>query len=165
MSSSTSSSKSQLSQVPARKRRQAAATLALFATLFLAIAAVAATGATTAVIKAFVVVAVIAALVLGLMSWGVVTSIRNDEASAIDASLDAAIEQAVAARGETMCGCGHDHDPTEMHVPDDPCARDGHGAGCTHSCETCVLATLKRTSERSGTRPSPGPRRPSPVRR
>lgn len=163
-----------LSHVPARKRRQAAATLALFATLFIAIAAVGATGATTTVLKVFVGVAIVVAVVLALIAWGVANSIRADERgraveaadASLNASLDAAIEQAVAAHGQTMCGCGHEHDPSELHVPDDPCARDGHGDGCTHSCETCVLATLKRTSERSAApRPSPAPRRPSPLER
>ncbi|SHF63319.1 hypothetical protein SAMN05443575_0491 [Jatrophihabitans endophyticus] len=126
--------------------------------LFVAIGAVAATGATTALLKAFVVVALLVAVLLGLMAWGMASSLRQDATHSADAELDAAIEAAVRAQGDTMCGCGHDHDPTELHVPDDPCARDGHGSGCTHSCETCVLATMARTSPR----PAATPRRPSP---
>lgn len=157
---SSRSSRDALSQVPARKRRQAAATLGLFATLFVAIAAVAATGASTPVLKAFVGIAIVAALFLALLAWGIASSIKTDAALQVGSSLDAAIEQAVAASGQPMCGCGHEHDPSELHVPDDPCARDGHGSGCTHSCDTCVLATMKRIADR----PSPT-RRPSPLPR
>jgi hypothetical protein len=61
--------------------------------------------------------------------------------------LNKAIEEAIAARGGTVgdlaCGCGHDHDADEMHVTADPCAHDGTGVECAHSCDTCVLASLR----------------------
>lgn len=152
---------SSLSRISPPKRRQLAATLGLFAVLFVAVGAVAETGATTAVVKAFVAIALLVALVLALMAWGVAHSIKSDVA---EARLDDAIERAVRARGAQLCDCGHEHDPTELHVTDDPCAQDGHGVGCTHSCETCVLATLAKTPAAS-TRPSPRPRRPSPAPR
>ncbi|MEO9139195.1 MAG: hypothetical protein ABI345_09020 [Jatrophihabitans sp.] len=166
---------SSLSNIPIHKRRQLAATLGLFSVLFIAVGAVAATGAGTAVVRTFVIVALAVAIVLALMGWGVTCSVRADLA---ESRLDAAIEDAVAAQGGIPCGCGHDHDPSVLHVPDDPCDRDGHGSGCTHSCTTCVLATLRRpagesapTAELVGSRPSPRPRpitdeqqRPSPSR-
>lgn len=166
---------SSLSNIPTHQRRQLAATLGLFSVLFIAVGTVAATGAGTAVVTTFVVIALAVAIVLALIAWGLINSIRNDLA---EARLDAAIDEAVAARGGTSCGCGHDHDPTVLHVPDDPCDRDGHGSGCTHSCDTCVLATLCRpqgeaapAGELVGSRPSPRPkpiadeqRRPSPKR-
>ena len=112
---------------------------------------------------AFAAVALVAALLLALLAWGVANSLRLDRAAAsaragraAERELDAAIEAAVREHGGA--GCGHDHDPSELTVPDDPCERDGHGAGCTHSCETCVLATMQRAASR----PSPGPR-PSPA--
>jgi hypothetical protein len=141
---------SPLSGIAAEKRRQLAATLGLFAMLFIAVGAVAATGATTAAIKAFVVVALLVAVFLGLMAWGVLRSVQLDLA---DRRLDAAIEDAVRATGRSMCGCGVEHDPDEMHFVDGEgqhlsgktfgCSHDGKGTDCAHSCETCVLATLR----------------------
>jgi hypothetical protein len=151
---------SPLSGISLEKRRQFAATLGLFAMLFVAIGAVAATGASTGIIKAFVVIALVVAVTLGLMAWGVLRSVRLDVA---EQRLDAAIAEAVRARGGSLCDCGHEHDPTELHITDDACAHDGRGTDCTHSCDTCVLAAMRPApAER---RPSPGPRRPSPVRR
>jgi hypothetical protein len=88
------------------------------------------------------------------MGWGVLRSVRLDLA---EQRLEAAIAEAVQARGGSLCSCGHEHDPGEMHVVGDPCAHDGAGVGCSHSCESCVLATARR-------RPAPGPGRPSPIR-
>jgi hypothetical protein len=157
---------SPLSGIAVEKRRQLAATLGLFSMLFITVGAVAATGASTAVVKAFIVVALLVAVLLGLMAWGVLHSVKLDRG---ERRLDAAIEAAVAAQGGSMCDCGHEHDPDELHVVDDPCAHDGHGVGCTHSCDTCVLAALRPgpivASDRpSGDRPSPRPR-PSPAPR
>jgi hypothetical protein len=140
---------SPLSAIAVAKRRQLAATLGLFSMVFLAVGAVAATGASTSVIRAFVVVALVVAVVLALMAWGVVHSVKLDVA---ERRLDAAIEEAVAAQGARMCDCGHDHDPDEMHFVGEPgqhvtgsaCAHDGTGTDCSHSCDTCVLATARR---------------------
>lgn len=145
---------SPLSTLPVDKRKQLAATLGLFAVLFIAVGAVAATGPGTATIRAFVVVALVVALFLALMAWGVVHSVRLDTA---ETTLDAAIEQAVAASPKgfgQLCDCGHQHDPTELHitdadVPDQThqhtaaCAHDGSGAACAHDCDTCVLSSLR----------------------
>jgi hypothetical protein len=136
------------------KRKQLAATLGLFSVLFIAVGAVAATGPATAVIRVFVVLALAVAVLLALIAWGVARSVRVDR---VDQSLDAAIEAAVAASpggfGQ-LCDCGHEHDPTELHVTDDPCEQDGAGHDCTHSCDTCVLASLRPVA---AGRPRPGP--------
>jgi hypothetical protein len=139
---------SQLSRVPVSRRRRLAATLLLFAALFLAIGAVAATGAGTSAAPVFAAIALTVAVLLGLMAWGVQHSVRLDLA---EASLDAAVEDALAAHGghAALCGCGVEHDPDELHVVDaepDPhaCSHDGTGVACAHECETCVLAALKR---------------------
>jgi hypothetical protein len=185
---------SPLSGIPVEKRRHLAATLGLFAMLFVAIGAVAATGATTAVVKAFVVIALVVAALLGLMAWGVLHSVRLDVA---ERRLEDAIAEAVAAQGGSLCSCGHEHDPTELHFTDAACAHDGTGTDCTRSCDSCVLAAARpvataRSRESAGVRsdaaapgpaaalrseaaalepgaaarrPSPAPRRPSPVRR
>ena len=138
----------QLSAVPVSKRRQLAVALGLFAALFAAVGGVGLTGTTSGVVVAFVVVAFVAALLLGLVAWGLAASIRAD---AGERDLDAAVTAALAASGARTCGCGHEHDPEELHVVDDPCAQDGHGVECTHSCDTCVLARLRPSqSERIG---------------
>lgn len=141
---------SPLSGIAVAKRRQLAATLGLFAMLFIAVGAVAATGATTAPIKAFVVVALLVAVLLGLLAWGVLHSVQLDVA---DRRLDAVIEAAVRAGGRSMCDCGVEHDPDEMHFVDGQgqhvsgksfgCAHDGQGSDCAHSCDTCVLAAMR----------------------
>ena len=131
---------SALSGVPVARRRTAAATLGLFAVLFLAVGAVAATGTGTGVVRAFAAVALLLAVLLGLLAWGVAHSVKLDLA---DQRLDAAIAQAVAEHGGALaCGCGHDHDPDELHVTD-ACEHDGAGETCEHDCETCVLAALR----------------------
>jgi hypothetical protein len=147
---------SPLSDIEIEKRRQVAATLGLFATLCIAIGAVAATGATTALIKGFVVVALLIAVLLGLMAWGVLHSIKLD---LDERSLDAAIEAAVRTSGRSMCGCGHEHDPDELHFVDGEgqhltgveCAHDGAGTDCSHKCDTCVLATMRPSPSRTRT--------------
>lgn len=120
-----------------------AATFVLFATLFAAVGAVAATGRGTAAAPVFCAIALAVAVLLGLIAWGVQRSIRIDLA---ERSLDAAIEETIAHAGghAAMCGCGHEHDPDELHVTDaEACAHDGSGAACSHDCETCVLAALR----------------------
>jgi hypothetical protein len=161
---------SPLSSIAVEKRRRLAATLGLFSMLFIAVGAVAATGASTGIVKAFVVIALLVAVALGLVGWGVARSVKVELA---ERRIDSVIEEAVQAGGASMCDCGHEHDPDELHVVDDPCAGDGHGVGCTHSCDTCVLASLRPLPNGApektlaASRPSPAPkavaaRRPSP---
>ena len=130
---------SRLSVLPIGARRRLAATLGLFTVLFIAVGAVAATGSGSAVAPAFSAVALVIALLLALMAWGIAHSIKLDLA---EQRLDRAIEATVAARGGSMCSCGHDHDPNELHVSD-ACAHDGSGAACEHDCESCVLAAMR----------------------
>jgi hypothetical protein len=131
-----------ISSISIEKRRQLAATLGLFSVLFIAVGAVAATGASSGVVKTFVVIALLVAVLLALLAWGVARSVKLDLA---EQRLDAAIDQAVTARGGSPCDCGHDHDPDELHVTDDPCANDGAGHDCTHTCDTCILAKLRQS--------------------
>jgi ABC-type nickel/cobalt efflux system permease component RcnA len=128
---------SPLSGIPIPRRRQLAATLALFAALFVAVGAVAMTGHPTAV-RAFGGVALVIALLLGLMAWGVLRSMRIDAA---DRALDAAIDAAVTEKYGSLCSCGHEHDPNETHITD-ACAHGG-GEGCERDCTTCVLAAMR----------------------
>ena len=132
---------SRLARVPVQGRRRLAATLLLFAMLFIAVAAVAATGRSTAAAPVFCAVALCVAILLGLVAWGVQRSVSIDLA---EQRLDAAIDETMNAHGghAAMCGCGHEHDPSELHVTD-ACEHDGSGASCAHDCDTCVLAALR----------------------
>jgi len=132
--------------------------MGLFAMLFVAVGAVALTGPDDVVIHVFVGIAFLVAAVLALAGWGVVTSVKTDLR---EQRLDRAIEQIVAARGVSTCGCGHEHDPSELHVVDEEpaapgCAHDGAGADCAHDCQNCVL-TAMRGSDRPAPRPRPRP--------
>jgi hypothetical protein len=165
---------SPLSGIAVEKRRRLAATLGLFAMLFIAVGAVAATGAMDGLMKAFVAVALVVAVVLALMAWGVLRSVRLEAA---DRRLDAAIEAAVAASGRSMCDCGHEHDPDELHFVDGEgqhvtgrssagaCAHDGTGDDCAHSCDTCLLASMRLDPAAAFTRPAPRRPRPGPAPR
>jgi hypothetical protein len=131
---------SRLVNVPIGARRRLGATLGLFTVLLVAVGAVAATGqGGSAAAPLFSAIAFVIAALLALLAWGMQHSIKIDLA---EQRLDRAIEQTVAAGGGSMCDCGHDHDPNELHVSDG-CAHDGSGAACTHDCETCVLAALR----------------------
>jgi hypothetical protein len=77
---------------------------------------------------------------LALLSWGFAYSVKVD---ASDAALDDAIDRVIAQRPATLCSCGHEHDPTELHVREPACAHDGTGTDCAHDCETCALAALR----------------------
>jgi hypothetical protein len=123
---------SALFAVPIERRRRLAATLGLFAVLFVAVGAVATTGHDN-VVLAFAGIAFLVALVLGLAAWGVVHSIRIDAAAR---HLDDAIGE-VMSRGGQTCACGHDHDPSEMHVTDRPACGAPTDAACEHNCDVC----------------------------
>lgn len=153
---------SPLSGIGLQKRRQVAATLAVMALLFLAVGAVATTSATSATVKAFVAIALLVGVLLGLMAWGVVRSIKLD---VHERRLDAAIEAAVRASGRSLCDCGVEHDPDELHFVDGPgqhltgarradaggaeCAHDGSGADCSHTCDTCMLTAMRPSPQAS----------------
>ena len=133
---------SSLSRVPAAARRRLATVLAGFAVLFLAVGALAVSGGGLAAVLLGA-VALLVGVLLGLMAWGVAHSIRL---AAAEQRLDQAIEDTLAAAGGSaaLCGCGHEHDPSELHVTDaDGCAHDGAGAQCAHDCQACVLAGLR----------------------
>jgi hypothetical protein len=143
---------SSLSAIPIERRRRLAATVGLFAVLFITVGVVALTGTTPGTVRVFSAVSLTIAALLALIAWGISHSVRIDVA---EQRLDAAIDEAMAARrarGATdiTCGCGHEHDPDEMHVvggrhdvTDDSCAHDGTGTDCTHNCVSCVLRSLR----------------------
>lgn len=138
---------SPLSGIPVAKRRRVAATLGLFAMLFIAVGVVGAAGPATALVKGFAAVALLVALLLGLMAWGVLRSIKQD---LHERQLDAVIAATMASRGRSLCDCGVEHDPTELYLVGDEyvnsvdaCQHDGTGTDCAHSCDECVLAAMR----------------------
>jgi hypothetical protein len=121
-----------LSSVPADRRQRAARSAALLAVVMVAVFAVAWLRPAPGVVRLFATVALLGAVLLGLISWGLRTSVRQD---ADAARLDATLAEAAAGAG---CSCGHDHDPDELHVTDAGPAC-GNGPACDHSCAECVL--------------------------
>ena len=132
---------SRLSTVAIPARRRLAAVLVFFAALFVAVGVVAATGGGSAAAPVFSATALVVAVLLALMAWGVHHSVRLDQD---EQRLDDAIRRTVAAAGGSTCDCGHDHDPDELNVSH--CGHDGTGADCAHDCETCVLARYRSPS-------------------
>jgi hypothetical protein len=124
-----------LSAVPAERRRRAARLAGFLALIMVAVFVVAWLRPAPAVIRLFATMALLGAVLLGLMAYGLLRSLRLD---AHQARLDAAVRGALAD-ADAACDCGHDHDPTEMHVTDGAPAC-GRGATCDHSCAECVLA-------------------------
>lgn len=96
----------------------------LAAALLVAIGVVPWAGPAPAALRVLSTVALAVAVGLGLIAWGLLTSIRADQE---ESRVDAAIAAAVAD-----FGCGHDHDPDELHV-----CPSASGA-CTHDCATCL---------------------------
>ena len=155
-----------LSDIPMHKRRQLSATLGLFAVLMIAVGCVAATGPGTTALMTFVVIALLIGVVLAVMSWGVALSIKGDrEQHRLDSAIADAIAEHSSAGGvaSLSCGCGHEHDPEELHVTDDPCGHDGQGSLCSQTCDTCVLSRLRSTATAETVAPRPRPR-PTPTR-
>jgi hypothetical protein len=109
---------SKLSAIPPAARRRMTAVVAVFSALFVAVGVVAATDARTTAVTAFGLVALVVAVLLAGLAWGLLLTIRADRA---EGELDAVVEQEVEASGrsrEIVFGCGHEHDPNELHVTD-----------------------------------------------
>jgi hypothetical protein len=125
---------SPLSAVPASRRRRAARSAGLLAFVLLAVFLVVWLRPAPVVFRLFATLALLGAIFLGLITWALLRSLRLDTR---EARLDAAVMDALADAGGP--DCGHDHDPTEMHVTDaEPSC--GAGAACDHTCAECVLA-------------------------
>ena len=141
---------SALSSVPETQRRTSAYVSGGMAVLMAVIAVLPWLTDAPAAVRLFAVVAAFAAVLLGLVSWGLLHSLRSDAA---EADLDATLSSAASAAGFGCTGCGHDHDLDEMtvtdHDADDAASRPqesaaaGCGASeaaCAHDCAACVLS-------------------------
>jgi hypothetical protein len=116
-------------------RRRTGAFTGLFAALFLAVGVIALVGDVNVIVKVLGVIALVGGVILGLVAWGLLNSIRVDRYAA---ELDAEIAAAIAEHDAT-CNCGHNH-ATE---PAKTCAGDGTGANCTKTCATCTHSAVK----------------------
>jgi hypothetical protein len=132
---------SELSRIPIRRRRQAAAWAGLFAAFLIAIGVLPLIARTTTGVRVVAGVVIAGGLVLLLLGWGLLQSTIIDERRRTEAELDAALIDVAGPAG--ACGCGHDHDPDELHITD-ACEHDGGGLDCAHNCESCVLSSLRR---------------------
>jgi ABC-type nickel/cobalt efflux system permease component RcnA len=128
---------SSLSTIPVATRRAGAVGLAGFALLSTVVGVLAIIDGHAALVTVGA-LAVLAAAVIALAAWGMWQSVRLDVATA---RLDTAVAGVLADHRDALpCGCGHDHDPEEMHVQTGvDCAQDGAGTACSHTCQTCVL--------------------------
>jgi hypothetical protein len=147
---------SPLSGIPIETRRRMSATLGLFAVLFVAVGVVATTGATPAAVRVFSAVALIVAAILGTVAWGVTHSVKLDlREGQLDNAIERAVQEAVADHGGPAAApCGHHHEVDELLVSDDePGRRYGScpvtETDCVHSCDTCLLASLRPSPTRS----------------
>ena len=95
----------QLTSVPIERRRRSAATAGLLATLLVAVGVVSWVGAAPTALRVLATIALVAAVPVALVGWGLLTSIRADRA---EARLDAAIAAAVADACTSVAACTHD---------------------------------------------------------
>jgi hypothetical protein len=132
---------SSLSTIPVGSRRRAVAGLAGFALLSAVVGVLAVLDGHAALLVVGV-LALLAAAVIALAAWGLWQSVRLDVATT---RLDSVVAGVLADHEDPLtCGCAHQHDPNELHVhTGTDCAQDGTGTTCSHSCETCVLATRR----------------------
>jgi hypothetical protein len=141
---------SQLAAIPPSTRRRAAAVVGAFAVLFGVVGVLCWVRDSTLALRILGVIVLLAAVVLALIAWGLLNSVRIDR---ISDELDAEIAEQIAHHDAT-CGCGQDHDMTEMTTVSGapPAAttadcsgggHDGSGTECAHDCDTCTLAALR----------------------
>ncbi len=127
---------SPLSTVPIASRRRAAWAAGSLAGVMVVIFVLAWTRPAPSVVRLFATVALAGAILLGLMTWGVVRSIRLDQAHA-------RVDAAIAAHGGASCDCGHSHDPDETHV----------AGACDQSCAECLHAQAPAQARDSASNP------------
>jgi hypothetical protein len=137
---------SELSRIPVPRRRHAAALLGLFAVFLVAVGVLPWAAETSTVVRVLAAIVIVVAVLLALVAWGLLQSTIVDERRQAEAELDAVLIEAAGPAG--ACGCGQVHDPDELHITDaqgiDTCGHDGGGTDCAHTCDTCVLSTLRR---------------------
>jgi len=128
---------SRLASVPVIARRRTASVAGVFAALFLAVGVLALAGDMNWFVRVLGVIVLIGAVVLALITWGLLNSIRVDRyADEFDAEMAAAI-----AEHDATCGCGESHDTDRTDIVG--CGHDGAGTDCARDCSTCTLAALK----------------------
>jgi cytochrome c-type biogenesis protein CcmH/NrfG len=95
----------QLTSVPIERRRRAAATAGLFAALLLVVGVMPWVAPAPSVLRVLATIALVAAVLVGLVVWGLLTSVRADQA---ESRRDAAIAAALADACTSVDACTHD---------------------------------------------------------
>jgi hypothetical protein len=132
----------QLAAVPVARRRRAIAVLSLLALLLLVAGTLPWVRPAPVSVRVIAVAALLSGLLGLLIAWGLAASVRLERRRVAEAEIDAVL--AAAGGG---CDCGHDHEGHdhggEAHpaTPAATCAADA--PDCTHTCEACVLSTLR----------------------
>jgi cytochrome c-type biogenesis protein CcmH/NrfG len=95
----------QLTSVPIERRRRAAATAGLIAALLVAAGVLPWVAPAPSVLRVLATIVLVAAVLVALVGWGLLTSIRADQA---ESRLDAAIAAALADACTSVDACTHD---------------------------------------------------------
>jgi hypothetical protein len=135
----------ELSRVPIERRRRASALLAGLAVLLVVVGVLPWLSPSTLAVRVLAVAVLVAAALVGLVAWGLLHSVALDRQRAAESDLDAVLVETATAAGQSGCACGHDHeDPSELHITDLECeGSTAASPSCPHTCESCVLATLR----------------------
>jgi hypothetical protein len=131
----------QLATVPLARRRRAIAVLFLLALLLIVAGTLPWVRPAPVSVRVIAVAALLSGLLGLLIAWGLATSVRLERRRAAEAEIDSVL--AAAGGG---CDCGHDHgaDAHEAHPEPAACAPGADANdSCPHTCEACVLSTLR----------------------
>ena len=131
---------SDLSRIPFERRRRAAYCSMAFAVVLTICGVLPWTAGTPTALRVLAALVLVGAAATALIGWGLLRSIAIDRRRLAEAEFDAVLIEAAGPAG--ACGCGHTHDPDELHITD-ACDHDGAGQSCEHNCDSCVLAALR----------------------
>ena len=130
---------SELSRVPLERRRHTAALLGLLAAFLLAVGVLPWLAETSLGVRVFAAITLAVALLVALIAWGLLHSTTLDAQRLAEAELDSTLMDVASRAG---AGCGHEHDPDELHVTDAECAPTA--PDCPHTCAGCTLSALSK---------------------
>ena len=158
--------------MPPERRRRAARLCLPVALVLIAVGVVSWSAPAPATVRALASVVGAGGLLLGAIALGLLRSLAADRRDAADAAAERTLDAVlVEASGGAGCACGHEHDPTELHITDahdqpadstwsgEPTTAGSTTAGstragstaacaidaddCRHDCASCMLAGLR----------------------